>query len=253
MTAALYDPQEGYYARGAPIGERGDFVTSPYVSPAFAAAIARRFADDAEKIPGPIDFVEIGAGEGEFLEGFAEALARDTPSVAQRVRLTAIERSLIARQSLRSRMVTPAPMIYESVEELAERSVKGWIFSNELYDALPVVRVVGGDHGLEEMRVGVEGERFQWVRAPAPEAYREHLASFRVALESGQSEKSRSRRRHCIVASRGRSSRAAWSLSTTATPPPCSTIRRHAAWERSPCTSQAFAAEIRCRAREKWT
>jgi SAM-dependent MidA family methyltransferase len=186
MTAALYDPQEGYYARGASIGERGDFVTSPYVSPAFAAAIARRFADDAEKIAGPIDFVEIGAGEGEFLEGFAKALSRDAPSVAQRVRLTAIERSLIARQSLRSRMVSPAPMIYESVEELAERSVKGWIFSNEVYDALPVVRVVGGDRGLEEMRVGVDGERFQWVHAPAPEAYREHLASFRVALESGQ-------------------------------------------------------------------
>jgi SAM-dependent MidA family methyltransferase len=186
MAAALYDPQEGYYARGASIGERGDFVTSPYVSPAFAAAIARRFADDGEKIDEPIDNDEVGAGEGEFLEAFAKALAGNAQPVAERVRLTAIERSSAARQSLRSRKISPTVRILESVEELRERSIKGWIFSNELYDALPVVRVVGSERGLEEMRVGVDGERFIWMRVAAPEAYREYLSSFHVALEVGQ-------------------------------------------------------------------
>ncbi|HEY6930247.1 MAG TPA: SAM-dependent methyltransferase, partial [Thermoanaerobaculia bacterium] len=186
MTAALYDPQEGYYSRGARIGERGDFVTSPHVSPAFAAAIARRFADDADKLEGSIDFVEVGAGEGEFLEGFARALARDAASLARRVRLTAIERSPASRQALRSRKILPTTRLLERVEELPERSVKGWIFSNELYDALPVVRVVGAERGLEELRVGVDGDRFIWMRAPAPDAYREHLANFRIKLETGQ-------------------------------------------------------------------
>jgi SAM-dependent MidA family methyltransferase len=167
MTAALYDPQEGYYARGARIGERGDFVTSPHVSPAFAAAIARRFADDADKIEGPVDFVEVGAGEGEFLEGFARALARDAASLARRVRLTAIERSPASRQALLARKILPHTRLLETVEELPERSVKGWIFSNELYDALPVVRVVGAERGLEELRVGVDSDRFIWTRAPA--------------------------------------------------------------------------------------
>ncbi len=40
MATALYDPQEGYYAKRARIGERGDFVTSPHISPAFAAEVA---------------------------------------------------------------------------------------------------------------------------------------------------------------------------------------------------------------------
>jgi SAM-dependent MidA family methyltransferase len=186
MSVALYDPQDGYYVRGASIGERGDFVTSPHVSPAFAAAIARRFADDAEKISGDLDFVEVGAGEGEFLEGFAKALARDAPVLARRVRLCAIERSPSARMALKSRQILPEDRLLESVEQLAERSVRGWIFTNELFDALPVVRVVGAERGLDEMRVGVEGERFIWVRVPAPEAYREHLASYRIALQSGQ-------------------------------------------------------------------
>ena len=44
MEAALYDPDDGYYSRGARIGEGGDFVTSPSLTPAFAKAVARRFA-----------------------------------------------------------------------------------------------------------------------------------------------------------------------------------------------------------------
>jgi len=62
MATALYDLQEGYYAKGAAIGERGDFVTSPYVSAAFAAAIARKLTEDAARLPGSVDFVEVGAG-----------------------------------------------------------------------------------------------------------------------------------------------------------------------------------------------
>src|SRR5262249_48678054 len=152
MAVALYDPQEGYYARGAAIGERGDLVTSPHIAPAFAGAVARRLAADAAKIAGTVDFVELGAGEGRFLEDFSKALARDAPGVLARLRLTAIERSDAARQKLAARPITPAPRILESAEALAEGSVTGWIFANELYDALPVVRVAGTADGLEELR-----------------------------------------------------------------------------------------------------
>jgi SAM-dependent MidA family methyltransferase len=186
MAAALYDSQDGYYARGASIGERGDFVTSPHVAPAFAATIARRLAEDAAKMPGPVDFVELGAGEGRFLEDLVRALARDSPGVLARLRLTAIERSDAARKKLAARSISPAPRLLDSAEGLAEGSVTGWIFANELYDALPVVRVAGTEEGLEELRVGVEGDRFIWVRSPAPEAYREHLAGFGIRLEPGQ-------------------------------------------------------------------
>ena len=47
MAIALCDPERGYYTLGARIGERGDFVTSPQVSAAFAAAIANQFREDA--------------------------------------------------------------------------------------------------------------------------------------------------------------------------------------------------------------
>jgi SAM-dependent MidA family methyltransferase len=186
MAAALYDPQEGYYATGARIGERGDFVTSPTISPLFAATLARRFAADVEKLEGPVDFVDAGAGSGQFLEDLAAALARDHPDVAARVRLTAVERSAAARQALADRRIEPEPRILASVEDLARETVSGWVFSNELYDALPVVRVVCGAEGLDEMRVAWDSEAFVWSRAPAPDAFREHLESFGVTLAPGQ-------------------------------------------------------------------
>ena len=65
--------------------------------------------------------------------------------------------SAAAREALATRHIVPAPRILSSVEELPEGSVTGWIFSNELYDALPVARVVGSEGGLQEMRVGAEG------------------------------------------------------------------------------------------------
>jgi SAM-dependent MidA family methyltransferase len=184
MEAALYDPRGGYYARGARIGEGGDFVTSPYVTPAFASAVARRFRKDTEGFEGTVDFVEAGAGEGRFLKDFAGALAREDAAFARRVRLTAIERSPAARELLSG--LGEVCRVLESAEELPAASVSGWIFSNELYDALPVSRVCGSADGLFELFVGVDDLGFTWVRAPASDGHRGYLEGFGVKLEPGQ-------------------------------------------------------------------
>jgi SAM-dependent MidA family methyltransferase len=184
METALYDPGGGYYARGASIGEGGDFVTSPHVTPAFAAALAHRFRRETKGFEGMVDFVEAGAGEGRFLQDFAAALARQDETFAGRVRLTAIERVPVAREKLAALGV--CSRILESADELPEASVSGWIFSNELYDALPVARVYESADRLSELFVGIDDRGFTWVRQPAPEEYRDYLASFGVRLEAGQ-------------------------------------------------------------------
>jgi SAM-dependent MidA family methyltransferase len=186
MEAALYDPADGYYARGARIGEPGDFVTSPSVSPAFAATLARQFRLETEAFPGRVDFVEVGAGDGRFLQDFSQALGRENPSFSARVNLVAVERSERAREALRRRDTLGTPRLLASAEELPERSVRGWIFSNELFDALPVSRVEGSRDGLRELRVGIEGERFAWARTPAPPELAALLTASGIALEPGQ-------------------------------------------------------------------
>jgi SAM-dependent MidA family methyltransferase len=186
MQTALYDPEGGYYARGAAIGEGGDFVTSPSVSPAFAGCLARVFSLEAGELEGPVDFVEVGAGAGNFLEDFSRQLARLDPVLFQRLRLTAVEVSLSGREAIAARGIEPSPRILESVEDLEPDSVRGWIFSNELYDALPVLRVMGSAEGLQELRVGREGDGFAWTAVPAAPAPRAHLDALGIVLEPGQ-------------------------------------------------------------------
>jgi SAM-dependent MidA family methyltransferase len=170
MRAALYDREEGYYARGGAIGDGGDFVTSPYVSPAFARSLARLFAIEIGAFQGEVDLVEVGAGSGRFLEDFAAAVQALDPDLHARLRLTAIETSSAGRAMLSSRGIEPVPRILSDAAELAPGSVTGWIFSNELYDALPVVRFVGSEEGLRELRVSWAAGRFAWSPAPAPDA-----------------------------------------------------------------------------------
>ncbi len=124
-------------------------------------------------------FVEAGAGEGRFLSAFSAALERDARDVALRTRLAAVERSPAARANLEAGGLRVLP-------DVPEHSVRGWIFANELFDALPVVRVRGTAGSLEELRVGVEGERFVWNAEPAPEEWTSSLARFGVSLEPGQ-------------------------------------------------------------------
>jgi SAM-dependent MidA family methyltransferase len=186
MAAALYDPDDGYYARGAPIGEPGDFATAPSLSSAFAAAIAREFRRETEGLEGPVDFVEAGAGDGRVIVDVAGALGRQAAGFARRVRWTAVERSKAARRALDGRGRPEGARLLASAEELPSGSVRGWIFSNELFDALPVLRLEGEAPRPVELRVGLEGDRFAWVRAPAPPEALAHLAEFGVTLAAGQ-------------------------------------------------------------------
>lgn len=212
MEASLYDPEDGYYSRRAAIGEGGDFLTSPSISPLFARAVARTFAVDAEaNLAGEIVFLEAAAGSGRFLEDFHRALADAAPGVLRRTRLLAVERTEAGRRSL-SKLGIAARIFSEPPEPLAPQP--GWIFSNELYDALPVHRVQMRDAGLFELGIDVrphprspsplgegvavrpgarcEGDSpdaapsFGWTSWPAPPALSDYLDRFGIGLVPGQ-------------------------------------------------------------------
>jgi SAM-dependent MidA family methyltransferase len=185
MEAALYDPADGYYARRAAIGEGGDFVTSPSISPLFARCIARVFSADAREFGGGIVFCEAAAGSGRFLGAFRSALDSLAPEVSRRTALAAIERSAAGREAIeKSRL---ADRVVADVSELAGERFEGWVFSNELYDALPVHRVVLSEGRLFELGVVDPGSgRFEWTAVPAPPALPAYLDRFGVVLEEGQ-------------------------------------------------------------------
>lgn len=141
MAQALYHPGHGYYTSGKPWRGRGDFATAPRYGEAFALGLAR-FLQKAKAAlgPGAFEAVEVGAGSGQLLAQLDKLLA------GEGVRLRAVDH--------RRPPLLPSGVPWSaSVRGLA---VRGVLFSNELFDALPVHRVTRAGGELRE----------QWVAAP---------------------------------------------------------------------------------------
>jgi SAM-dependent MidA family methyltransferase len=135
VEACLYDADDGFYARGAPLGRSGAFATAPTLHPAFAAAVvAEARASGAERV------LEAGPGDGSL----AEAL------LAAGLDVVLLERAEGMRRLQRERLGERVRWIAEPAEAAP---FDGLIVANEVLDALPFRLVADG----VEVRVGVDG------------------------------------------------------------------------------------------------
>ena len=130
MEEALYG-EDGYYSRQElPIGVEGDFITGSSYSSLFPRATARLLTELDETLEHPADFLEVGYGEGLHLRGLVEALQGGS------------DRRLLGCDRIR-RMLPPPIETISGLEEVDDGSLAGVVFSYELFDALPIHRLVG--------------------------------------------------------------------------------------------------------------
>lgn len=191
VDAALYDPADGFFARGRGSGRAGrDFVTSPEVGPLYGALVARAIDDawDALDAPDPYLVVEAGAGNGRL----AREILRAQPRCARALRLVLVERSRALRDEQRDRLPVepvedalgpalpgvggdaPVPVprigpIVTALDELPAIVTDGVVVANELLDNLPLRLVERTPDGWDEIRVGVDrADALVEVAVPAP-------------------------------------------------------------------------------------
>lgn len=121
MEFCLYDPEIGYYRQDSRriFGPDGDYITSPYTHPVFAACLSSAIASYLDSIDseGKLHLVELGAGEGVLGARVCEALSNER--VGDRLEHTAVD---LDRGEI-------------------PQGLTGVVFSNEFFDALPVHRV----------------------------------------------------------------------------------------------------------------
>lgn len=175
MESALYDPGDGFYAT-PPVGDKGAFVTSPHVAPAFGALLARFLERTWERLgrPEPFDVVEAGAGDGTLAGQILQALPTE---VAAAVRYVAVDRSAGARQDLErlSRTHDTAATFTVAAELPRLPPMTGCLFANELLDNVPFHRLRGTHAGPVELCVAVDGEGFVLCEGPLSAAARRAL------------------------------------------------------------------------------
>jgi SAM-dependent MidA family methyltransferase len=154
MESALYDEQDGFYARGARLGARGAFTTAPIAAPFFARALAGDLRSVWERLgrPDPFTVVEVGPGDGSLTAGLATELAD------LQLDLVLCERAAGMLAQAHERV--PGA---HSTELALLGGVHGAIVANEVHDALPAHRLRWPVELLVD--VGTD-RRFRFVPGP---------------------------------------------------------------------------------------
>lgn len=184
MELALYDPEHGYYARGAiRYGRSGDYLTAPTASGWYAAVMARVVGRLAARWGGRIRLVDVASGDGSFLAELLDAWA-GTPGVD--LELVSIERSVALRTVQQGRFAAHNVRIAASPEELEPDDSPVVFHASELYDALPVHRVIQRPDGLRELQIIVEDGELQWRETTASDGLWRYLENHEVHLDTDQ-------------------------------------------------------------------
>lgn len=149
MEAALYDPEDGFFARESPARAEGDFVTSPHLSPVFAGLLALQARDAWETMdrPDPFTVVDLGAGEGALSRGITRAAESDS-GFRKALRVIAVERGAVSRRALDTSSLKTAATIADV------QPFDGMLIANEVFDNVPF-RLYRGD---AEVLIDTEGD-----------------------------------------------------------------------------------------------
>jgi SAM-dependent MidA family methyltransferase len=190
MDLVLYDPAAGYYSGAADRpGRAGDFLTAPESHPIFGWAVARQVEDVWDRLGRPAGFTirEHGAGTGALAAGILDGLRRGGSSLAGQVRYQVDEVSTVRLDRIRERLATVD--LAHVIEAADDRPIDGIVLANELLDALPVHRVIGGPGGeLRELLVdvGADGALAELAAPPSTPALAARLAAEGIELRTGQ-------------------------------------------------------------------
>ncbi len=181
MEMALYYPELGYYASPPEkIGKRGDYYTSPNLTPAFGEMLGRQL-EEMWHILGEKRFtiVEMGAGSGLLSFDVLEYLKKNR-ELYRDLDYCIIEKSSAMREEQRNRLEDEVQW-YDSIHELD--GMTGCIFSNELVDAFPVHLVIM-ENELMEVFVDYD-DGFIEVLKPASEELKNYFSELGVVLPEG--------------------------------------------------------------------
>ena len=201
MEFALYDEEHGYYMTGgggsratSPIGEAGgDFFTAPSLSPLLAKCLVRQIEEIDERLGHPPVFhlVEMGPGDGTLLRDLLQECRAQHASLLPRLACILVERSPAFRRRQQETLAAwkeqgEGIQWVDDLQAIADGSLTGTLFSNELADAFPVHRVRMGRDGLQELYVTVRDDGLQerWGEPSTP-ALASFLADLDVALPVG--------------------------------------------------------------------
>jgi len=186
MELALYHPQHGFYSGGEPrYGRDGDFLTAPTASEWYARVLARLLTAISAQA-GPLRLIDVASGDGAVIHGILNELDTTAPEVLESA--VSVERSEAMRRRQVESLAAP-PIAVRWVAEARDLELSTLptvIHASELFDALPVARVVGGREGLQELTVGAASGELEWRRRSPRAEVAAYFEGHGISLDNGQ-------------------------------------------------------------------
>lgn len=160
MQMALYQPGLGYYQNCLyTLGEQGDFVTAPEISPLFAAGLCQALCSLDKQLT--TSLLEIGAGSGQLACDLLTQLAE-----ADRLpeNYTILEPSKTLQMQQRQKLCQLDANLYQRVSWLKQlpQDFIGCIFANEVVDAIPCEVIEKTQSGWQYKTVSYQNQQFSW-------------------------------------------------------------------------------------------
>lgn len=183
MNLVLYHQKYGYYSSGkVNIGSKGDYFTASSLGSDFGELLAIQLIDIWQILGENESFtwVEMGAGLGLFARDLLSYLQSHYSQYINKLNYLIIEESpaLIEQQKqlLDIYRKNGININWKSWHDLADLSINGCFFSNELVDAFPVHKIVIKDRKLQEIYVTYQEHQFQEIIGDlSTEAIREYF------------------------------------------------------------------------------
>ena len=182
MTLCLTDRAHGYYTTRDPLGERGDFITSPEISQMFGELIGLWMAAVWKRMgePGNVRVIELGPGRGTMMNDALRA-AKVMPAFREAAVLHLVEISpVLQAQQEKTFEQLPVPMFWHAALREVPQG-PAIIVANEFFDALPVNQAVKSERGWHERLIEIDAVgNLAFTLAPAPMAHFERLLPQRL-------------------------------------------------------------------------
>ena len=159
MELALYAPGLGYYAAGSEkLGEEGDFVTAPEISPLFSQTLANAVLP---ALNSDQTILEVGAGRGRMAADILVYLKQKNKLPKE---YWILELSADLRERQKQTIAETIPEFLENVKWLDElpEQFSGVVLANELLDAMPVQLFQKTDNDINEVNVVWLDDKFSF-------------------------------------------------------------------------------------------
>jgi SAM-dependent MidA family methyltransferase len=186
MDFALYYPSLGYYtSEKEKIGGYGDFFTSSELDPVFGQLLAKQFNEIYEKHfkDKKITIVEIGSGKGLLAYDILNEIKTKYPEFYDNVQFISIEKSTYHIDIQKQLLADFNVRWLEDLENL--ENIEGIIYSNELFDALPVHLIKKEKGKIYQLYLIEKSGEIQEDFRPASKEILEYLEELNIDIPEG--------------------------------------------------------------------